>query len=521
MFHRVSIAAVAALALCGTAGMAIHASAADDLRALLAKHADYVGKPQGAVLTYRVESPQAAPASVPHADLGPAQEKTYRRAGLFHTIRRAEGVSFESGFDRRAYWTSNPNGYTVTERGEAARRAITRNAVDAGVFPESTEVRERGTQTVDGKNAVVLRVTPHGGVPADVALDPVTGGYVAVTFEPDDRYARSTRHYFGYEEIAPGVRVPAAYRNDDGDRYRLVENRVRPVTDEELRAPAPAPHWSFADETLPIEIEGSRKDLRSVYVHASIDGHPGKFLLDTGASQIVLYHPYVEKLGLAMLGDTAFSGVAGRTQSARYARAQRIVFGAATLSNVVVTVAADDGAFAGFRSRGIDGIIGYDALAGAVVHVDLIHQTIAFGDPAAVEPVLGKDAFAFPVNLADETPEVAVELGNVTTRATIDTGNSGWIALSDNLHSSGRLVALGGPVSYSVGVDGLADEPDPCYRLHEVAVGPYRYQNSFVCLGKERVFGRDGGLIGLDFLHHFNWTFDYARSRVVLTPNGL
>ena len=40
------------------------------------------------------------------------------------------------------------------------------------------------------------------------------------------------------------------------------------------------------------------------------------------------------------------------------------------------------------------------------------------------------------------------------------------------------------------------------------------------CLGSERVFGRDGGLIGFDFVRHVDWTFDYSRSRLILAPNG-
>jgi predicted aspartyl protease len=508
MSYRVFLAAAAAAALlspaAGSAFAAGQASAADDPRALLARHAEYVGRPQGLVLTYRA---------------GEAQEVTYRRAGLYHAIWRGEGVSSESGFDRRAYWRSNENGYSVAERGEAARLRVTGNALDAGVFGESADVRDRGAQTVDGKSVRTVRVTPHGGVPADVALDPTTGAYVAYTFEPDDRFRRSTTHVLGYREIAPGVRVPEAYRYSEGERYQLLDGRVRPVADEELHPPAPVPQWSFGNDTPRIEIEGSRKELGGVYLHATVNGHPGRFLLDSGASQILLFRPFADTIGLTMLGQTAYSGVAGRSVSARYARAQTIAFGDNTLSNVVVAVSDGNRVLAGLPRA--DGLLGYDVLAGAVVHVDLIHETIAFGDPAAVEPVLGKDAYAFPVNLADNTPEVAVDLGSVTTRATVDTGNSGFIALSDNLSTSGRLVALGGPTSYVVGVDGVVDEPDPCYRLHEVAIGPYRYQNSFVCLGKERVFGRDGGLIGLDFLHHFNWTFDYTRSRVVLTPNGL
>lgn len=519
MFRRVSLAAVAAvLVLAPAAGSAFPGGGA---RALLAKHAAYVGSPDALVVSYRAEpartpAPTATPA--PGPSYPPAEDVTYRRGALYHEIWRGEGVSVESGFNGRAYWSSNENRYTVIALEDAARQRITQNAIDTGRFDDSVEAVDRGSQTVDGKSVEIVRVTPRGGITADLAIDPETGGFTRITLEPDDRYRRSATRILGYTEVAPGVRVPSAFRADgrDQDTWRLVGGKTRAVSDDDLRAPSPAPRWKFGSESPRIEIARSTYAGRAVFVHASINGHPGKFLLDSGAGQILLYHPYVDKIGLTMLGKTAFSGISGRAVSARYAHADSIAFGDNELSNLVVTVAPPDD-----QSTYADGIVGFDVLAGAVVHVDLAHETMAFGDPATVEPTVAKGAFAFPVNLADNTPEIVVNVGKVTTRATIDTGNAMFVALSDNLKTSGRLVALDHYSMLSSGADGVQDEPDPCYLLNEMTVGPYRYQNPTVCLAKERVFGRDGGLIGFDFLRHFNWTFDYTRSRLVLTPNGL
>jgi hypothetical protein len=56
--------------------------------------------------------------------------------------------------------------------------------------------------------------------------------------------------------------------------------------------------------------------------------------------------------------------------------------------------------------------------------------------------------------------------------------------------------------------------------LNEIVIGPYKNQKVETCFGSAKVFGRDGGLIGFHFLKHFNWTFDYLESKLVLTPNG-
>ncbi|HEY6234361.1 MAG TPA: hypothetical protein VIW69_04535, partial [Candidatus Elarobacter sp.] len=220
-------------------------------------------------------------------------------------------------------------------------------------------------------------------------------------------------------------------------------------------------------------------------------------------------------------------GVAGGTRSARWGRANTIAFGDNTLSNVVLSVARKESTF----RTPIDGIVGFDVFAAAVVHVDLKREVMAFADPAKVQPVVAKDAYAFPVNLADNTPEIALKVGTVPTRAIFDTGDDFFATLSDDLKTSGRLVTLPeeiklGAMSFDMtmyfsGVDGVTPEPETCHRLREISIGPYRYQNVTTCFASQRVFGRDGGLIGFDFLRHFNWTFDYTRSHLVLTPNGL
>ena len=167
-----------------------------------------------------------------------------------------------------------------------------------------------------------------------------------------------------------------------------------------------------------------------------------------------------------MLGRTGYTGVNGGSRAARFARASSIAVGDNTLSNVVVAVSGRDPGEHGT----LDGILGYDLLAGALVHVDLVKEIIEFGDPSHLMATVPKNGFAFPVNLADGTPEITLTAGGTSTR--------------------------------------------------EIALAPFRYQIAPTCFGSERVFGRDGGLIGFDFLRHFDWTFDYSRAHVILAPNG-
>jgi Aspartyl protease len=525
MLHRVLIAA--AVAACSYACLAAErAGAADPAHEALARHAAYTGRADALVTTYRLvrpaptaapgaaATPVPAPASSPAPAFAAAEVTTYRRGALYHRIERAQGVSIEAGFNGRAFWTADENRYAVIALEDAAKRAITENAFEGQQFGDA-DVQSRGAQTIDGKQADVVRVTPKGGVPMDVAVD-ASGAALQVTFDPDVPYRKDVQRITGYTEISPGVRVPSGFKAGRGSTLTLVQGAVRVVSDDDLRGPAPTPVWTFGANAAPIEVRRrTYSGGREVVLHASINGHPGTFLLDSGAGQILLYRPYADKLGLAMLGGTTYSGINGGVRSAKFARAETIAVGDSTLSNVIVSVSGRE------MKDPVDGILGFDLLAGAVVHVDLAHETISFADPAQVQPAVGKGAFAFPVNLADNTPEVLVKVAGIPTRATFDTGDDFFMTLSDSLKTSGRLVSVSQSMRYFTGVDGVTVEPESCYDVKESSIGPYRYENVTVCLGKESVFGKDGGLIGFDFLRHFNWTFDYPRAHIVLTPNGL
>lgn len=513
------------------------AQAADDAAAVLSRHLAYVGQPQGLVLTYRVErsSSKATPAPAARGSEGPsyppATSTTYRRGALYHEVEEYGGVHGEAGFTGRAFWSSNENGYTVVELEDAGRRRLTANVVEGDLLAGDVAARSRGTQTVDGVTADVVRITPASGIPADVAFDQATGAYVQVVYAPDDRNARSVLHIDGYTEVAPGVRVPSGYHADESAHWVLTDRAARAVTNDDLRGPVPTAKWNYAStDTAPVAVVEHQTSYafmprgQAVHVRATVNGQTGTFLLDSGASSIIVYRPFADKLGLEMLGRTGFRGVNGGGIAARYARAATIAVGKNTLSNVVVNVAG--GQFA----EGIDGILGYDFLAGALVEVDTAQQTIRILDPGAFEPTVAKGAYAFPINLASLQPQIALRAGGVATRAIFDTGDDFLAVLSDDLSSSGRLVTLtdsirvgGTPVEYNIdffGVDGPSNVPARCSRLNLIEVGPYSYQNVETCFASARVFGRDGGLIGFDFLKHFNWTFDYPEAKLVLTPNG-
>lgn len=544
MTSRVLLAAAAAACLC--AGPLASAPArADDPAAVLAKHKAYVGWAYGdgtlksARLT--IEGRRGAGSAAPKPQstpdpLGPANWRSVelRRELVYRDSTVSYGLDRSDGFTGAVFWRSNWNGQTVTRRGLDAQEALTNDVIDAEAFSE-VPLTARPDQQFDGKNAAVIRMQPKTAVPADVFFDRDSGALLGYTIQPDVPLERYTVHVASYGQFAPGKRYVSGYRVGDSQFVYAVtkfEPNV-PVSDADLHPPAVRATWSFGEpRSVPITVVThtdpySNSGARAVHVDVSVNGHPGHFLLDSGAGSILVYDRLAREAGLKEIGRTSYGGVNGGGVNATLARADTLSIGGNVLHDVVVThgslvnrAAASD----------VDGIIGFDALAGAVFNVDLVANRLTITNPAdySVEPKQG--AWAFSPDLGEFHIGTPVKVGDtILNHVWLDTGNDFFVILPHELEK--KTVAIANEIvvrdgrtmedkKYFGGVDGIANEPANCVRLNEIQIGPYRYQSALSCFAPNDTFGLDGGLIGFDFLRHFNWTFDYPHNRVVLTPNG-
>ena len=527
MTHRVFFTVAAAVF---AAALSLHATppaAAADAAAILAKHKAYMGWAYGdgtlksARSTIEVERPSPKPDATPDP-LGESNAKTVevRRELLYRASTAAYGIEVRSeGFTGSTFWRANVNGNTVTRRGRDAWQALTEDVIEAEALAEVPSSARPDAQ-FDGKTASVLRLEPKTGVPADLFFDR-DGALLGYTVQPDIPLERYTIHIAAYAEFAPGKRYASVMRAGPTYRVTRFEPNV-PVSDADLHPPAARATWTFGEPSnIPIAILHATGGGRAVNIEASVNGHVGHFLLDSGASTILLYEPFAKSAGISDLGRTGYVGVNGRGVRATFARVDTLAIGGSTLHNVVVTHSA--------RGGGIDGIIGYDVLAGAIVDVDLQTDRLTIADPAGFEARVKQGAYAFPVDLSDFHAGVPVKIKDtVLPSVWLDTGDDFFVMLPHELER--HTVALTGSVSiggveletnmYFGGVDGSSSEPARCVHFNEIQVGPYRYQKALSCFVQNDAFGLDGGLIGFDFLRHFNWTFDYPHGRVVLTPNG-
>jgi hypothetical protein len=498
----------ALIAICGLLAFPTVTGAADTSAAdVLAKHKAYVGweSGDGSVKTIR----STIRIHDPGADSGENDVviDEIRKGLAFKQVSHVGGAVYDEGYTGRVFWTSDINGNTFPLKNSSARLGLAETIfADEGVSVVGGTLK--GSERIDGVETKIVRVTVSNAAPFDVYIDPATGAFKRVVYFPDDKYERRINEIASYADVGNGKKVIGSYKYAS-KRTLAVENiRINePISDEELHPPAKTSSWSF-NSSDPIRVEeilysinGLENYGRAISVRVSIDGHEGRFLLDSGAPDTLVVGSFATTIDSPTIATTSYRTVGFPTKRAELKLVKEITIGKNVLHNVRVKV-SDSPPFGPF-----DGIIGLAALADAIVDVDLNDKTLRILDPAKFDVTVGKGAYAFDVDMSSLHAAVpAIINGKVAAEPYIDTGNYYGVVLSDALRDSGEVIAVpgNGPLGFP--------------RINEIQVGPYRYQSvptSFI-----GGFGHRGGLLGYDFLKHFNWTFDLPQSKIVLTPNG-
>ena len=259
----------------------LRAGAETGARDLLAKHRAFVGWQlgDGSMQTLRLE-------------------RDYRDAGgkvLVRTLERRMGLAYrdtnrnlardtvdERGFDGDVFWSSNWNGFTTPATGELAKFRLTEDAFFSEALTE-VPASLRGEADVRGVHTAIVRVAVPDGDDADLYIDPESGAVLQAVIDPGGNY-ETTLQVLAYQDAGGGDKIVGSYRLDrDAGTYVVVKPEPNvPVGDAQLRPPAPMAAWNFGNPApFPITVTHDR-----FYVDATIDGVPGRFILDTGAAII-------------------------------------------------------------------------------------------------------------------------------------------------------------------------------------------------------------------------------------------
>jgi predicted aspartyl protease len=431
-----------------------------------------------------------------------ADERTIDDSPPFHA---------ENGTVHGAHWLQDENGVTIDDRNDPGRAQ-----------PEKlTTTVTRVRAPVDAY--AVATLNPKGWGRKDY-VDPVSW------------------HVVRRERILGTGTVTTAYDDfrDDGGRIfahrwhvdntitqttsdsRVTEFSPGSVSDAELeRPPSRRALVAFPDGASSAELPADFAE--HVYVAVRIGATTVDFVLDTGASGIVVDANVARLIGLQLYGQHSHV-VAGRSTFARSV-VPELHAGALTMRDIVVGVVPLG--WTGKRGGRIGGLLGFDFLAQLGVTIDYEHHRVTAVPGSTFVAPAGPQTVALAARFGRGIPLVTVSFdGAVAERVGLDTGGSGSFLMFDYftrrnpnvLRDDDGGIYADGPQQIGVG-GAFATKPAFVHTLelgtlHVPSVLGYRVTS-------ERSYTQElDGVIGDKVLRWFTVGFDYAHERVYLTPNA-
>ena len=499
------------------ASLGLPARADDDATALLAKHKAYVGwelgdgsiktlDKKGAIARRGKDGARVDTYSTHEADVG----ILYR---LDETSVKT-GSGFSQGFNGNKFWYASSNGFVVPNVGESRGDILAQRVVfaEATTKLQGTVVRH---DTIDGTPVTVVRELLPSKVPLDLFVDPQTGAYKKYVYDPEG--ASPTKvDIDAYADALGGKKVVSTWHYEDSPNTHYYDTIAANQTfpDSALSPPPPTAKWIFATgKTIPLEVTP-----QAIYVLATFNGVQGRFVLDTGAGAIALTDAFADRANVQRVQAMEFSGLTGSKRGS-YAKVKTISFAdGSELDNVRVTTGIS-------MPDRIDGLLGFDFLAGAIADFDLDKGQLTLYDPTASAPNEGQGVVVAP-DLATNQPVIPVKLeGKVPSQALLDSGAETSVLLSHTLVSKLKVIIKDqrfgdetpelATTQYAVGVSGNI-EALKCGQIESVNIGPINYSNTGVCFTNGLEPG--GSLLGIHFIEKFNLTFDYPDGKIIMQP---
>jgi hypothetical protein len=257
-----------------TANLPPPASAADDpAAALLAKHATYAGwrGGDGSIKTLREDGDATRDGKV----VG-----RFGRLAMGEIYRSTEH-GFDGGFTGSVFWQSNENGFTTKTVGEVVRYLATQIQL-ANEELTSLPGTIRGNETIAGRRTTIVRVVAQAGLPVDLYIDPDSGAYKRIVIDPDGIYEHRL-DVLADTDVGKGKRVMSSWRYVGGRtvyEFTKIEANADIALDD-FHPPKQTATWTFGPptQTVPIVVTD-----RKIYIDATVNGHPGHFIFDTGAA---------------------------------------------------------------------------------------------------------------------------------------------------------------------------------------------------------------------------------------------
>lgn len=267
------------------------------------------------------------------------------------------------------------------------------------------------------------------------------------------------------------------------------------------------------DAARPAGVRAERIGGGHLLLRPIIDGaRMGWFLFDSGSSSNILDSGVADRLRLTTFGDATVQGITGELD-ARFAYAGTLAIGACTLDRPRFTVLPLKFLRRAF-GRPVEGLLGYDLLARAVVEIDPDRATIALHDPLHFTAEPG--THWQPLALTGGHATTRANLEGLDVRLVIDTGSDTAVSLRDDV--PGLTALLSGQRLQRVQVSGAAQSvwTRLCtferFTLGQASLGPAEVM--IYPEEPQRIIAQySDGLIGMPAFAGRRLLLDYPRRR--------
>ena len=265
--------------------------------------------------------------------------------------------------------------------------------------------------------------------------------------------------------------------------------------------------------SVPIRLHGVH-----IYVEITVNGKPGVFVLDTGASANVITPEAVTRFGLVPGSQkTPLTGAGARAGSVADVKISELgVGGYQTKDQVAYVISLPE-------QLPCDGLLGTPFLQKQIVTIDYERLRLILTPQGEFKPP--DHTRAIGMHLYGNTPFIEAVADGHKGSFRIDTGAGNAVTLFDAFVTRNQMHGKYSPSLRLVtgrGVGGLLT--GDLARLPDIAVGPFHFTQTITEFSrqKEGTFGDrvNSGNIGGEIWQRFTITFDYAGNKVYLAPNS-